>query len=212
MHSAILRTLRRYRAVRSADRYYVNVKLRTDPLVKELLANDSWLGDVVDVGCGRGQFGLLLHELGTVGSLRGYDWDASKIHTAKTAAAGSAEYEVADLRAPPPYPADTILLFDVLQYLSLDEQKELLARLVSTLRPAGRILLRAADRGLGWQARFAQWLERIGRKMQMNLSYTLQFRASDELRRDLVSLGLRVHGSERGQSSLLDNRFLIAQR
>jgi O-methyltransferase involved in polyketide biosynthesis len=103
-------------------------------------------------------------------------------------------------------------LFDVLQYLSSDEQRELLARLVSSLRPGGRILVRAADRSLGWQAGLSQWLERVGRRLQLNRSHTLVFRRSQELRTDLESLGLRVECSARGHSKLLDNRLLIASR
>lgn len=211
MHAAIARTIDRYRQVRPADRYYVSAKLRTDPLVAELVASTYPLGDVVDAGCGRGQFGLLLYELGRLTSLRGYDWDANKIETAQAAGIGAAEYEVADLRAAPTHVADTILMFDVLQYLSLEEQRKLLGRLISTLRPGGRILLRSVDRSRGWQAGLSQWLERLGRQIGFNRSYTLEFRASEALRADLIALGLKVEGTTRGHSSLLDNRLLIAQ-
>lgn len=212
MHSAIARTIARYVRVRSADRYYVSIKLRTDPLAAELLRISYPMGDVVDVGCGRGQFGLLLYELGQLSSLRGYDWDPVKIASAQAAAVGVAEYEVADLRMPPSCAADTVLLFDVLQYLTVVEQRQLLRQLVGTLRPGGRLLIRTSDRTRGWQAALSRWLERMGRNLRVNRSHTLEFRTSDELQSDLEALGLKVTRSAGGQSSLLDNRLFAAQK
>jgi 2-polyprenyl-3-methyl-5-hydroxy-6-metoxy-1,4-benzoquinol methylase len=212
VHTAIVRTIARYAPARSADRYYVHVKLRTDPLAAELVRVSCQLGDVVDVGCGRGQFGLLLCELGRLRSLRGYDWDPHKIASAQTAAAGVAEYEVADLRASPSYAADTYLLFDVLQYLTLSEQRQLLLDLVGTLRPGGRLLIRSTDRSRGWQSELSRWVERVGRILRVNRSHTLEFRASNELRLNLEALGLKVTSCDGGNSSLLDNRLFIAQQ
>jgi len=209
--SALRRTIARYAAVYPADRHYVSAKLHTDPLTAELIQAKEPLGDVVDVGCGRGQFGLLLYELGRVTSLFGFDWDPRKVGAAQLAAAGCAEFTTADLRTPPRRSADTILLFDVLQYLSADEQRELLKAVVGCLRPTGRLFIRTADRGSGWQAKFSQFLERCGKALGINQSYVLTFRSSEELKADLVSLGLHVHRAERGHSSLLDNRLWIAQ-
>jgi SAM-dependent methyltransferase len=208
---AIAATIARYENVRYSDRQYVRIKLRTDPLTAELLAYDVALGDVVDAGCGRGQFGLLLLELGRVRSLFGYDWDQEKIASATLAASESGRYEVADFRNPPTPQADSILLFDVLQYLSSDEQRTLLRSLAASLRPGGRLLIRATNRGRGWQARFSQWLERIARATGINRSHLLEFRSSADLKADLEALGLSVRQVDRGSSSLLDNRLWIAE-
>lgn len=209
---AIARTIARYGNSRPKDRYYVSCKLRTDPLTEQLVCLAYGLGDVVDVGCGRGQFGLLLFELGLVRSLCGYDWDPEKIATATDAAADSGQFRVADLRCPPRITADTLLLFDVLQYLSISEQRSLLARLVQSLRPGGQLLVRGADRGHGWRAEFSQWLERAGRRLGINHSNTLVFRPASELKSDLTQLGLVVTEAAGGGSSLLDNRLLVAKR
>ncbi|MGE5787802.1 MAG: class I SAM-dependent methyltransferase [Myxococcales bacterium] len=209
---AIAKTVARYRSSRPKDRYYVRSKLHTDPLTPQLATLEFGLGDLVDVGCGRGQFGLLLFELGRVRSLFGYDWDAEKVATAAVAAAGDGKFQVADLREPPIASADTILLFDVLQYLSVSDQRRLLERLVTSLRPGGRILVRSADRSHGWQAHFSQGLERVARALKLNLSSTLVFRPATDLKSDLTQLGLVVTEAAGGASSLLDNRLLIGQR
>src|SRR5512145_3053306 len=99
--SAIQATIARYANVRYNDRQYVRFKLLTDPLTSELTRYDAEWGDVVDAGCGRGQFGLLLHDLGRVRSLFGYDWDAAKIASATRAGGSVGRFQTADFRNPP---------------------------------------------------------------------------------------------------------------
>lgn len=208
---AISATVARYASARTADRQYVRIKLRTDPLTWELLQSDEPLGDTLDVGCGRGQFGLLLIDLGRASTIAGFDWDAAKVSTAN-AAAGSIRYQTADLRSPPPIArVDTILLFDVLQYLTTDEQRQLLERVVAGLRPGGRLLVRTADRARGWRAGLSQTLEWVGRALGINRSHVLHFRSSSELKTELEALGLVVRRAHGGSSDLLDNRLWIAE-
>lgn len=63
---AILRTCLRYKFAPTADRNYVAIKLRFDPIVPVICDMTAHLGDVVNVGCGRGQLGLVLYELGRI--------------------------------------------------------------------------------------------------------------------------------------------------
>jgi SAM-dependent methyltransferase len=208
---AIRATTARYSQARATDRYYVALKLRTDPLTRLLVHENIHLGDVVDVGCGRGQFGLLLHELGRVRSLFGYDWDHGKVALAGMAAGDAGRFEVADLRAPPNPSVDTALVFDVLHYLTVDEQQNLLRALVSSLRPGGRILLRTLHHGQGWQTGLSRATEHLGKAFRVNRSHTLTFRPSCQLRATLEALGLTVRSAKRGSSPLLDNCLWVAE-
>ncbi len=210
--SAVGATIARYAKAPLRDRVYVASKLRVDPLTRLLIEDRRHLGDVLDVGCGRGQFGLLLCDLGRVRSLRGYDWDERKVATARSAANGTADFRAADLRAVVPAPADTILLFDVLQYVSADEQRRLLRTLVAALRPGGRLLVRAADRSRGWCALLSQSLDHAARAVRLNRSQCLVFRPADEMRQELATMGLRLTPASRGSSSLLDNQLWVADR
>ncbi len=209
--SAITTTTARYAKAPLVDRVYVATKLRVDPLTRVLVEDGRALGDVLDVGCGRGQFGLLLRDLGRVRSLRGYDWDARKVRLARAAAEGAADFFTADVREAPPAAADTILLFDVLQYLSAAEESRLLRALVAALRPGGRLWLRVADRSRGLRARLSQALDHLARAVRLNRSRCLAFRSSAELERELHCLGLRLTPAPRGSSWLLDNRIWVAE-
>ena len=207
---AISATIARYARAPFRDRVYVATKLRTDPLTRVLIEDDRPLGDVLDVGCGRGQFGLLLRDLGRTRSLRGYDWDERKIATARSAANGTADFRVADVRSAAPVAADTILLFDVLQYITVEEQRRLLPALAAALRPGGRLFVRAADRSRGGGALLSQSLDYLARAVRLNRSQCLAFRPADGMKQELEVVGLRVTPSPRGSSALLDNRVWIA--
>ena len=83
----VLRVARRYASV--SARMYARGKLGSDPVADQLLAlgRERPLGRVIDVGCGRGQMGLLLLEAGLAESVRGFDWDEGKLADGNAAAA-----------------------------------------------------------------------------------------------------------------------------
>src|SRR5438128_2439083 len=75
------------------------------------------LGEVVDVGTGRGQMAIMLLESGVATRVIGTDWDEKKLEDARAASKDlPASYEKADVREFSPPPCDTLLLIDVLHY------------------------------------------------------------------------------------------------
>ena len=82
--------------------YYVRSKLSMDPVGRALhaLGEKEHFGSLVDVACGRGQFGLLLRVAGLADGLVGFDWDAGKVTNANAAAAGwgDVRFEQGDVR------------------------------------------------------------------------------------------------------------------
>ncbi len=85
---ALRRVRELYRECAPGDRSYVAIKLWTDPLTAQLAALSPALprGSVVDAGCGRGQFSLLLAVLGVATRIVGFDADARKVQVASSAA------------------------------------------------------------------------------------------------------------------------------
>src|SRR5947209_9540089 len=129
---AVVRTrvARRYRAETRFDRTYVAMKLRHDPIYRELLgyAERERLGQVVDIGCGCGQGGLFLLEAGCAASVTGLDWNADHLRQARKAADGLAFQALQqDLATDQTVPdADAILIIDVLYQLDTGAQMRLL--------------------------------------------------------------------------------------
>jgi SAM-dependent methyltransferase/uncharacterized protein (DUF2062 family) len=221
LEAAILRTARRYRDAPPAARHYVRFKLLLDPLAEQLLFALRRIvpaapAVVLDAGCGRGQYSLLLHELGLAKEIFGFDHDAAKVAIAAQAAAAgpernaaAASYAARDLRQGPHERADLVLLFDVLHYLTRAEQIDVLRQAAAALLPGGHILLRETDRGAGPGAWLAGWFERVGRKLGINRGEVLELTSTQTLADVLEGLGLAVLSRERGT---LDNVLLIARK
>jgi len=205
--AAIARTVARYRAAPRGDRYYVRYKLELDPVLREL-ATLGPLGDVVDVGAGRGQLGVCLFELGLVRSLAGCDHDAHKVGLARAAlpeahiSVDSAETYV--------FPrADTILFVDVLHYLTPGAQDHVLGRAAGVLQNGGRLLIREVEdarRGSSLTRAF----ERIGLFFGVNRGKSFAFRPLSEITATLTRLGFICERRDASSGTPLSNALVIA--
>lgn len=210
---AIRLTSERYARAPNKHRYYVRAKLRFDPLTA--LASD-WtdLGRVVDLGCGRGQFTLLLLELGAASAVTGYDFDAEKIDVAKRAAEDleTADFHVSNIESVAEVRADSILMFDVLHYLSEAAQQRLLERAARSLPSSGRLFIREASPAARPSSALTRFAERIGRKLRVNRASEFRFVDPEDLRRTLEALGLTCELSDASDGTPLDNYLLVARR
>jgi SAM-dependent methyltransferase len=165
LEGALARTARRYVACGRFTRHYVASKLKRDPVHLELLrrAGADGYGTVADLGCGRGQVGVLLLEAGVASAVTGLDRVGPSLADARLAAAGLPYTACAqDLaQAPSPTACDTVLLIDVLYQLGPGPAVRLLAAAARAARR--RVLVRTLDPDLGWRSRLAVTLERLGR-------------------------------------------------
>lgn len=210
LDAARKRTIQRYAAAPPGDRYYVAAKLRTDPCVAQVAALGK-LGDVLDAGCGRGQLGLLLVELGLVDELLGFDFDARKVEIARRAAGDRAILRVDDLERAQLASVDTLLLIDVLHYLSIAKQDSLLERAAKCLRPGGRIIVREVDAASAKKSFLTRALEYVGTRFGYNrAAASLGFRPLLEIQRELERHGLRCELAATEPGALLENRLLVA--
>ena len=187
--TALRRTIHRYAKVPLKDRLYVPMKLQMDPLTEQLAELDRPLGRVLDIGCGRGQFSLFLWELGLAESIEGFDFDARKVAVAGLAARGDAVFHIGDALTSALPGMDAVLLFDVLHYLTPEQQRSLLECVAASLAPGGRLLVRELDKRQGWGSAVGQWFERIATKSGYNRARGLSFRPVQELLAQLDGLG-----------------------
>jgi len=133
------------------DRGFVRWKLRLDKIFGLIAEQGLGMGPVVDLGCGYGMALCFAAFDDTSRRLLGCDLNAHRIAVARQALCSlNAEVVVADVRSYEVPPAALILILDVLQYLSADEQRALLERCCSALMPQGRLIFRVHDveRGL----------------------------------------------------------------
>lgn len=199
---------------------YVRIKLLTDPIAKlvaEIAGEDRGaLGELMDVGTGRGQLPILLTELGRATSARGVDWDEEKIARGRRAAELEPALEVAltqgDARTAPIEAADTVLLVDILHYFTVEEQDAILRRAAKAVRQGGRLLVREADTERGWRSAVTLLEERIFTLLRFNRGERVKFRAARDLRAVMESEGLAVEVRPAWGKTPFSNVLLLGTR
>lgn len=203
----------RYSA-RSAH-YYVRSKLRMDPVARALhdLGTREPYGAVVDVASGRGQLAILLVGADVASSVVGFDWDAGKVANATDAAGElAARFEQADVREVAIPEADTVLLVDILHYLTREEQDDLLVRSARAARGSGaRVIVRDVDPDRGASSVFTQSWEWVTTTLGYNRGARVSPRSFAEITTVLEAEGMEVSRelcSARGMSNVL----LVATR
>jgi len=207
--AAVARTRARYEHAPHADRHYVAGKLAFDPVCRLAAGFGVPLGRVVDLGCGRGQLSLLLSELGLASSVTGFDADARKIAVAR-AAGPEGRFEVADLATLALPPADTVLLMDVLHYLSLAEQDALLLAAARNLAPGGRILVRELDAARSLRSGVTRFCEWLARKIGLNRGRASAYRPATEIVALLERAGLRCEIQGASERTPFGNVLIVA--
>jgi len=184
------------RYTKRAAYWYVRSKLRMDPVARKLLelASEEAFGEVLDVGCGRGQLGVLLARAGLVESLAGVDWDAEKVALATAAAEGllrrEARFAQGDVRDAPLPEADTVLLVDVLHYLAPEEQDAVRARAARVARR--RVLVRDVDPDGGTASVVTRSSEGVTTSLGYNRGERVAPRSFDDLAAVLEREGFAI--------------------
>jgi SAM-dependent methyltransferase len=211
LEQAIGRTVARYGTAPLGVRYYVAGKLAADPAVPEL-ARLGPLGRVLDAGSGRGQFGLLLLELGRLDSLTGFDSDARKVRFSVAAARGEAHFSEQDLAHVTTFDADTVLLLDVLHYLTLAEQTALFQH-ISSSSGVSRLVIRELDARGGSASRWTRFAEWIATRTGYNrATRPLCYRSTAELERELEGLGWQCRTRAASRGTPFGNVLTVATR
>ena len=210
--SAMLRTIQRYRSAPIGDRIYVAMKLNGDPLTRLLAELPGAFGRVLDAAAGRGQFGLFLWELGRTHELFGFDSDGRKVAIAEGAAAKDARFETHDLLEFPEREVDTLLLIDVLHYLTLPEQDELLRRAVRCVA-RGRIVIRELDAGNAARSRVTRGFEWIAKISGYNRGRAgRHYRPAREIVDQLTLAGLSCEVIGASEGTPFANVLIVAAR
>ncbi len=137
-------------------RGYIQGKLLGDPVFEEALgAIQGVEGPLVDMGCGLGLFGFWINAHGQWIDYRGCDLGGWKIAAGNRAAkvlGCSMTLSEGNLLDLPLEDARIICAFDILHYLSIDQQEVLLRRLAAKARAGTLVLIRNGVRDCGWRS------------------------------------------------------------
>ena len=199
------------------DYYYTRAKLGSDPLypgvLQALRGSDA---PVLDLGCGLGLLAHALRQDGQTMEYRGVDNDASKIARAQKVAdkngLADAGFEVVDLARGTPAHQGSVAILDVLQYLSADDQRRLIANAMDMLVPGGRLVIRTALGDDSHRGRTSRITDRLA-----NLIGWMQFRPkcypdADALRAQLDATGLQTAFSPLYGNTPFNNWLIVASK
>lgn len=218
---------------RSAGRFawhFARGKLGNDPVFRHLISRGLIApgSRVLDIGCGQGLLTSLLLAAGRSADTQQWPahWPAAprgaqvtgielmpqEVQRARTALADAAQFVCADMRDAVFPPSDTVVILDVLHYVSLAEQDRVLERVHAALLPHGRLLLRVGDttrRGGYWAS---LWVDRLvgwarGRGLRPTFGRPLVAWVAR-----LESLGFAVEPQPMSQGVPFANVLLVAER
>ena len=149
-------------------------KLTRDPVFAHLLSSGALGsgGTILDLGCGQGLLGALLARAEARADwpadwpaaprawrMLGIDLMAKDIDRARQADIPNARFVAGDIREADFGKADTAVILDVLHYLDMPAQLEVLARVRAALQPTGTLLVRVADAAGGWRFRITEAMD-----------------------------------------------------
>ena len=203
-----------------ADRYrsrsaywYVRSKLALDPVARALVERGqaSSFGVVHDIAAGRGQVALLLRVTGVATAVTGIDWDAEKVAIASEAASGldGVSFAHGDVREAEIPEADTVLLVDILHYLTHEEQHSLLVRAARATRD--RVIVRDVDPDRGASSVLTQSWEWVTTTLGYNRGARVAPQSFAELTSILEREGLAV-SRELCSAKGMSNALLVGRR
>ena len=201
---------------------FVRGKLRHDLVYAYLLQHHDWLpktGLLLDLGCGRG---ILLSLLATAirsGVLPGLELRLMGIErrradagAARTALGHRATILQGDICQTVLPACHTIVLLDVLLYLTKSEQEAVLVRAASTLEPGGVLILREADADAGWRFRLTQTAETLCAWSRGLFRQRYHYRSALAWRSLLESLGFTVVTAPMSEGTPFSNILFTARK
>ncbi|HEY4068465.1 MAG TPA: class I SAM-dependent methyltransferase [Burkholderiaceae bacterium] len=217
---------------RSAGRMawgFARGKLGFDPIFRHVLRQGliAPQSRVLDIGCGQGLIASLLIGANALAArglwpsgwaaaprgarVTGIELVPRNIERARAALGlEAATFICGDLRSTPFPAADAIVILDVLHYLALPEQDEVLARVRAALPAGGRLLLRVGDAAAAAGFRLSQWADAAVSLLRGHRAPRRGRTLRAWIAR-LEALGFEVRSEPMSQGTPFANVLLIAQ-
>ena len=112
-----------------------------------------------------------------------------------------------------PYPAsDVVVILDVLHYVDIAAQDQVLQRVHDALRPGGRLLLRIGDQSSAKGFRASQWVDRVVTNIRGHRAPPTWGRPLVQWVSVLERLGFQVKAVPKSEGTPFANVLLVADR
>ena len=218
-----------YRAHGQFAWHFARGKLGMDPVFPHMIRHGliAPKARVLDIGCGQGLLASLLREAHARAE-RG-QWPAewasapvdARVHgielmqrdvaRAQAALGNSAEFVCGDMRDAPFPNVDAVVILDVLHYVSIKEQNEVLLRVRRALSAGGVLLLRIGDAAARRGFAISQWVDRLVTRVRGHRVTPVYGRTLPVWVAQLESLGFDVQSLPMSQGTPFANVLLVAR-
>lgn len=223
-----------YRAAGLYAWFFARGKLGGDPVFAHLLAAGLLTGRarILDIGCGQGLLTswLLAAQASSANGtwpetwpvapqavhIRGIELMAHDVARADSAlapsvSAGCASFVQADMCSADFGQADAVVILDVLHYVPLAAQDEVLARVRRSLAPDGVLLLRVGDAAGGLRFSISNWVDHVVTTLRGHRLGTLYCRPLADWQDTLRQLGFVVQAQSMSEGTPFANVLLVAR-
>jgi 2-polyprenyl-3-methyl-5-hydroxy-6-metoxy-1,4-benzoquinol methylase len=199
------------------DFFYTRSKLASDPVyqavVREIGQSDL---PVLDIGCG---IGLLAHYLRTCGymaPITGFDYDQRKITSAAKMVEKSKHQDLAfsagDARTGLPNFDGHVVILDILQFFTRDEQNALLTAAAARVAPGGKLVIRTCLRDSSRRYKITVLGDYIAKFTFWMKDAPTAYPDAQQFNEVLSAAGLQVTISPLWGGTPFNNHLIVAQR
>jgi SAM-dependent methyltransferase len=218
---------------RSAGRFawrFARGKLGMDPVFRHLIEQGHIRpgARVLDIGCGQGLLASLLTSSAALAQqgrwpsawppaptrVTGIELMPRDVERARTALASlgeRAQFVCGDMRHTEFPSVDAVVILDVLHYISVDEQNQVLARVRAALPAGGLLLLRVGDASARRGFAISQWVDAVVTRIRGHRVLPQFGRTLAEWSAQLVQLGFEVRSQPMSAGTPFANVLLIAK-
>jgi SAM-dependent methyltransferase len=219
-----------YRAAGRFAWHWARGKLSGDPAFTEILRRGLLAGRarILDIGCGQGLLASWLlaaqarHAAGdwpagwppppATTLLRGIELMPKDVERARAAHGDAAEFVAGDMCAVPFGEVDAVVILDVLHYVPIAAQDQVLERIREALPPGGTLLLRVGDADAGLPFRVSNWVDHLVTFARGHRLSQLHCRPLAAWLARLEALGFSVDARPMSAGTPFANVLLIATR
>jgi 2-polyprenyl-3-methyl-5-hydroxy-6-metoxy-1,4-benzoquinol methylase len=164
-------------------RSYSRSKLRSDPVYRAVLERlRGTSAPLFDIGCGVGLLEFFMRENGVGNEIAGIDHDGRKVSMAISISTrySGLSFRTGDAREEIP-DGHNVLLIDVLQYFSPEDQRRILANAVAAVPDPGMVIIRSAVRATTLRFAVNAVQERFSRAIRWLRAERLSFPSREEI-------------------------------
>lgn len=214
--------------------FFARGKLGGDPVFAHLLVEGllSRRARILDIGCGQGLLTAWLLAAQTSGArgewpaewppapqpshvkgieLMAHDVARADRALAQAVSAGRAGFVQADMCSADFGEADAVVILDVLHYVPLPAQDEVLRRVRQALAPGGVLLLRVGDAAAGLPFAISNWVDFVVTTLRGHRLGTLHCRPLAQWQEALHKLGFSVDTQAMSHGTPFANVLLVAR-